>query len=428
MKNLSCFLAGSLLVLCSYSSSAQDKGSFLIKVTDFNGKPIQKAKAIVMGGQEHWASTGGFIVYTGEDNYEVKSGKLVKTSSSMPLYLTIKAPYYKDQKIELSKYKLGSTIDVKMERLDPDYRSLHVYVKDKDGKPVSGASVLVNPGKSTATDANGYVEAQHAHVIDEWIIVEVYKEGFKKQRQQIKSGDASRNVNGQVIPPSTIYFTLEKGENETTIFHINVEVLDNETNEPVPGASVQLKISDGTIQSGKTNAKGEVKFTDMEYSYQGTTARVVVTKPEYEEKWSDITSDLMTGKDNPERQFLVYLKKDKKSVGTCSANEAAAFSAMSGSWKSYRMHVTISGSCDNVSGTWKVTEWCEGVEETYNASVARVNGTLKGKMQNGYLQLDVEAPPSPNNSKGTKLKGTCSIKPDGTLSCSFGCPGDLKKQ
>ena len=126
--------------------------------------------------------------------------------------------------------------------------------------------------------------------------------------------------------------------------------------------------------------------------------------------------------------LILKKKKDKKSVGNCTPNEAAAFAAMTGSWKSYRMHVTISGSCDNVTGTWKVTEWCEGVDETYNASVARVNGTLKGKMQNGYLQLDVDAPPSPNNKSGTKVKGSCSVKSDGTLNCSFGCPGDLKKQ
>ena len=119
---------------------------------------------------------------------------------------------------------------------------------------------------------------------------------------------------------------------------------------------------------------------------------------------------------------------DKVGQSSCNEADAASFAKLTGTWKSYRMHVTIDGSCDNVSGTYKVTEWCEGVDETYNASVARVNGTFSGKMQNGYLQVTFVSPPSPNNSKGATGPGTCSIKTDGSLSCSFGCTGDLKKQ
>lgn len=471
MKKLPLLTAIIFSLFTRLNTWAQENGTFTFQIMDYKGLPIQKARLIVLSGESHMASPGGVITYLGEVDYVKKNGVFVKTRV-MPHYITAKAPGYKDRTIDLTQYALGAYIVVKLDKLDKmssDYKSISVYVKDKNGKAVSGASVLVNPGKATSTDANGYAVAMHTILLSgEYVMIEVYKEGCKIQRQYIPSGDAPRMENGRQIPPNTAYFTLEKGDNDATIFHINVEVLDHETDEPVPGASVKVNLSDGDSKSGNTNAKGEVRLSDLEYSFQGLTARVVVTKPGYEEKWSDITADLMTGKDNPERQFLIYLKKEtacwpgsyaaldpqtqktlcycypglvwnstktacidpKKSGMGCNQADAATFSKMSGSWKSYRLHVTIGGSCDKVTGTWKVTEWCEGIDETYNASVARVNGTFSGKMENGYLQLNYESPPSPNNSKGTKGTGSCYLKSDGMLSCSgLGCSSDpLKKQ
>lgn len=471
MRNLIQLTTIALSLLAGAFSSAQDAGTFTFRVVNFKGEAIANAYFIVLNGEQHYADASGFLVYTGEVNYIIKDDK-IQEIREMPHYITCKAPGYQDRTLDLTQYTLGSFVPVTLTKRDPlstDHKAISVFVKDADGVPISGASVLVNPGKSTSTDASGYAQALHTHLLaGEWVMIEVYKEGYKIQRQHIPSGDAPRMEGGRQIPPATAYFTLERGENETAIYHINVEVLDYETDEPVPGATVELNLSDGTVMKGSTNATGEYRFTDMEYSFQGTTAKVIVTMTGYEEKWSDITSDLMTGKDNPERHFLIYLKKatecwpgsyaawdaqtqrtlcycypglvwnetktaciDPVKSGTgCSQADAATFSQMAGSWKAYRMHVTIGGSCDNVTGTWKVTEWCEGVDETYNASVARVNGTLSGKMTNGYLHLDFESPPSPNNSQGTKGTGSCTLQSDGTLSCSgFGCSSDpLKKQ
>lgn len=456
------------------SSSAQENGSFTFQILNSVGAPIQRAKLIVLNGEEHWASAEGIITYLGEVDYVKKNGVMTKTRV-MPHYITVKAPNYQDKKIDLTQYAIGAYIVVKLDKLDKmstDYKSISVFVKDKSGKPVSGASVLVNPGKATTTDANGYATAMHTILISgEHVAIEVYKEGYKIQRQYIPSGDAPRMENGKQIPSATAYFILEKGDNDATIFHINVEVLDYDSNEPVPGASVQLEVSDGSIMKGNTNTKGEYRFSDVEYSFKGTTSKVIVKKKGYDEKWSDITSDLMTGKDNPERQFLIYIKKNKtvcgpgshaewdektqktvclcntglvwnstktecvdpkKSGKACSQTDAGLFSKMSGSWKSYQLHITISGSCDNVTGTWKVTEYCEGVDETYNAGVPRVSGTLKGKMNNGTLQLSFESPPRPGHPNGTKGTGYCTLKSDGTISCSgFPCSSSssiFKKQ
>ena len=94
------------------------------------------------------------------------------------------------------------------------------------------------------------------------------------------------------------------------------------------------------------------------------------------------------------------------------------------------MQITIGGSCDQVTGTWKVTEWCEGVDATDNPTTARINGTFTGgSMRGGSLQLNFQSPPSPHNSAGSKGTGSCYLQSNGTLSCSgFGCSGDLKKE
>ncbi len=120
-------------------------------------------------------------------------------------------------------------------------------------------------------------------------------------------------------------------------------------------------------------------------------------------------------------------KKDPGTKNTCTDADNAAFAKIMGTWKAYRMHVNIGGSCDNVTGTWKVTEWCEGVDATNNPSVARINGTFKGKMQSGSLQVEWQHPPSPNNNKGAKGVGSISLQSDGTLSVSWGCGGNLNR-
>lgn len=338
MKRFFPFLLFLLAPLFLPDAFSQENGSFTFIITDMAGRPVPKARLVVLNGENHMASPGGIVVYYGEEDYVKKNGVFVKTRV-MPLYINVKAPYYKEQQIRLYDYKLGSTIKVKLDRLPDDYKSLYVYVKDQSGKPVSGAAVIVNPGKTSFTDANGYVEARHVHVIDEWIQVLVQKEGYKNQRQQILSGDARRTVNGQVIPGATLYFTLEKGSNETIIFHINVEVLDFEDEEPVPGAAVALEISDGTVQKGSTNGKGECRFSDMEYSYKETTARVKVSKTGYQDAWSDITGELMTGQDNSERQFLIYMKKKAGSEGDWSGNYEG-----NSAWGKHTVQVSGSGT------------------------------------------------------------------------------------
>lgn len=392
MKKLHHFIACIFLFSISYILSAQENGSFTFQILNSVGSPISRARLIVLSDESHMASPEGLITYFGEEDYVKKNGVMVKTRV-MPHYITAKAPGYKDRTIDLTQYALGAYIVVKLDKLDKmstDYKSISVYVKDKNGKPVSGASVSVNPGKSTVTDGSGFAEALHAILLSgEYVAIEVYKIGYKIQKQYIPSGDAPRMENGRQIPSATAYFTLENGDNDATIFHINVEVLDFDTDQPVPGANVQLEESDGTVLKGITNAKGEFRFSEVEYSFAGLTAKVIVKKtPEYEEKWSDITADLMTGKDNPERQFLVYIKKKQEKIidigGTWNSTLGAVY------------QITQNGASFTWTTSNKFSETAEGkitgssLSAKWNGNYTIGSGTASVKVNDAGRAIRIE--------------------------------------
>jgi soluble cytochrome b562 len=115
-------------------------------------------------------------------------------------------------------------------------------------------------------------------------------------------------------------------------------------------------------------------------------------------------------------------------VRPCTADEAAAFMKMAGSAHSYRMNISIGGSCEQATGTYRVTEYCEGVDETYNSTTPRVNGRFTGRMEGGSLRVTYDQPASPHSAPQNG-SGYCSLNGDGTFSCGgFGCENNFKKQ
>ena len=109
----------------------------------------------------------------------------------------------------------------------------------------------------------------------------------------------------------------------------------------------------------------------------------------------------------------------------CTADEAAAFSKMTGSWKAGGPKITISGSCEQASGT---TDWAEYCGDPDNTSYAKYRGTFTGRMEGGSLQVNWDLPAQ---SIHQAFKGTasCELKSDGTLSCSgFRCGVGGRKQ
>jgi hypothetical protein len=114
----------------------------------------------------------------------------------------------------------------------------------------------------------------------------------------------------------------------------------------------------------------------------------------------------------------------------CDAGQTSLFSKFTGTWKTYAMSITISGSCDEATGAYHVAEYCSDVNgkdqsETYH-------GAFTGRMEGESVSFNWAQEAGKRHPKLTGT-ATCSINKDGTLSCSgFGppsCgPGDAKKQ
>ena len=114
----------------------------------------------------------------------------------------------------------------------------------------------------------------------------------------------------------------------------------------------------------------------------------------------------------------------------CNADERGAFARIAGSWKSYRMDITIGGSCENVNGTYKYASYCESVDATDNRSTERINGTLAGRMQGSSLQVNWhQLPHGSGKFPAVDGAGSCQINGKGELDCGgFVCSTDGSKR
>ncbi|MBC7929439.1 MAG: hypothetical protein H7Z38_02630 [Rubrivivax sp.] len=119
----------------------------------------------------------------------------------------------------------------------------------------------------------------------------------------------------------------------------------------------------------------------------------------------------------------------QKNVRPCNADEKAAFAQMLGSWRSISLgpNMTISGSCEQATGTEKYAEYCERPDATYNATLKRYEVKFTGRMEGESLQ--VAWTPDSTDTRSTAGSGSCRVSPDGTLSCSgIPCGINAKKQ
>lgn len=111
---------------------------------------------------------------------------------------------------------------------------------------------------------------------------------------------------------------------------------------------------------------------------------------------------------------------------TCTAEERATFAKMAGSFQGKLVHVTIAGSCEQATGTYRVADWCDPVDAAWVPENAKVTGTFTGRMEGGSLQVTYQQPPSKAVPNGRKDVGSCSLSSGGTRKCSFACNEYLK--
>ena len=205
--------------------------------------------------------------------------------------------------------KIGSEVIIAPARLEPETNTLLVYVKNKKGKPIEGASITVMPGTSAETDASGFAKTTHKQQPGDYITVIVNADGYKSQQKQVMAGQNRKTYGGfgaVKSPEDEVNFILESSVGTKPLV---VEVVDNKDNKPINGALVTLKvITTGAQNSAITKGEGEASFTIN----IGEELRAMVKCKGYKEKWSDITADLTGGGDNAERRFLIYLTKEKE--------------------------------------------------------------------------------------------------------------------
>jgi hypothetical protein len=159
-------------------------------------------------------------------------------------------------------------------------------------------------------------------------------------------------------------------------------------------------------------------FADSSVAAAKAPLAVDTNPPEVEEIPEEVTSRPRTGSVPPN-------KNTPPSVRPCSADEAAAFSQMIGSWKAGGPKITVGGSCEQATGT---TDWAEYCGDPDNTSNAKYRGTFTGRMEGGSLQVNWDLP-AQGIHQAFQGTASCELKSDGTLSCSgFRCGVGGRKQ
>ena len=110
---------------------------------------------------------------------------------------------------------------------------------------------------------------------------------------------------------------------------------------------------------------------------------------------------------------------ESKSKRACNNSESQAFSQMIGSWKTYALKLTITGSCNNASGKMEWVEWCSSIDDE-NSKYLHYPGTFRGEMDGETLVLRWNIPAI---GLHPEQKGTAYLhQENGTISVrGFGC-------
>ena len=336
------------LFLTIYSVTVNAQYQFV--VIDMYGNGIKGAKLVTANKEP------GFTDENGELKFYVPKG-----------YVTVTAYGFIKKTINVFGIKVGSEVQVSMARVAPETKPLIVHVKNRKGKPIEGALILVLPGTSAQTDASGTAKTTHKQQPGEYITVTVSAEGYKSQEKEVLTGNNQTNFGGfgsVKVAEDEVSFTLEPSK-ETKTMPLVIEVLDSKSDKPIIGASVTIKAaSNGAQASANTVSDGEARFTIN----KGDQFRAMVKCKGYKEKWSDITAELTEGADNSERRFVVYLTKEKEENG----------GSWNGTFTDNYSVFSFSGSTSSFSATW--TYVVNDSKGSASLTSTQVNGnTASGK-------------------------------------------------
>lgn len=243
---------------------------------------------------------------------------------------------------------------------DDGHDTIHVMVKTKDGDataPLVGANVSV-ANLSSATDVNG--EANINGGFDDEVDVTVSLQGYASQTKKARIPRITRYSGGT----AHVTFVLDKIENVTTPILFVFEIQDGSTSKPINDTSVYLYFDRKVVGAANTNAAGEA-LIDINDSVDKPLVdlrkglRAYVYHPDYEEKLTDITSDLLKPSDERRRVSITLYPNFKAFAHALTAIEAKAAALNSDRQK-----------------VWSATREARAGEEVANSSVKKAESIL----------------------------------------------------
>lgn len=287
----------------------------------------------------------------------------------------------------------------------------------KNGKRIriANASIVDAEGhKLGTTDSLGRATVTVDVPLGETYSVKAEAKHWQSESETLQSGHVQAGITPTYAHES-VEFMLQPAVETGAL---TVEVLDQKTDAPIPGATVTLykpnKFPGTKIESSSTNGKGEARFDaeEIDRALLNGEARIEASHDGYATSAQTVAQDLTTG-DAP--RYTLYLKNQREQRGAlqgCNGADSALHAKIIGTWKGSLGPVTFSGPCENVSGFWMQGEWGDPV---------RNNGTdergviSRGRVSRGVLTFQYSQ--YWNQRKGSD---SCYLSNDGkTLNCSY---------
>lgn len=315
-----CFLLYTLIfnTLFSNSSYAQlgriDVKVHVVDFTDY--KPIENAYVIIKNLLNPFDSRIGMTNADGDILLSIKRGEHYILGATHPDYkISSGIEVTSDAKLgNPDTYTIQLVYNSKSDNFDLKTVNILVKGKDYDGtiKPLDGA-IVYTCGVSKPTNSSGIASFPHRYQLGSMVYFAAFSEGYSLKEDNFIVGSKPQiNDNAEII--------LERIP--LTTVPIEIQVLDKNTDKPVPLALVTINLRTPVNVNGQTktiwgsehtNTEGIADFTAKTEKpipvelVNSNEFYVTVTGDKYQDALVDLSKELLIPSQDP-RLFTVWLK------------------------------------------------------------------------------------------------------------------------
>ena len=284
-------------------------------------------------------------------------------------------------------------------------RNLNVYVYEKTGaattnhKPVPNCGVLVN-GTPGTTGTNGIAHFTHVIALGDQAQISVHpSEEYEPAEKQTIIGGGENYRYTPPVEDEALFYIKKKPQKD---FELTVQILDESTNNPIGGATAQLRLAESKLTTlNSTNPKGETSFKINKMYLDNAPFRLYAKAKGYEERWSDVTSDFLKTAEEG-KYYTIYLKrkvaqKDAKEI------KYGPYTVTLDGWKATGLKISKGGSFRvEASGTIIGIEDGKSFEMKPDGTGHWTWFVLKGKI--GEKMMDVGSNRGATSEEGGMLE------------------------